>query len=669
MSTIREGHLRDIPHPTLNEVLKSNTYSAIKLLKTVGEFAHKVAALKEQLGNQLLSVVESFRKKNSEMKKDRSALSSAFSCWETLLGEYEKQAQDMLKISSSLVRQINTAAFEEVIKRKATTKKIFSFRDSGENQIDKADEVLQKCHKEYSDACTKLAKLQSTGAEAAKLEHVQTLCHNTHNAYVLQLNSVNNMNGVFYSSTLPQMLNDLQDVQEDVSESLRVAFSDCSQIEKENIVESVQRLESIQGMFQLMNTKEDISTFVQANNPGAFTPPAKSFHKPEESQSLSVVDNKLYLVDATEPVLKRKYIALEKKLRNFDTSIKKDQEAVKSLKQLQESYSQNPSYGNATEVEEDLLKQKNELRVKEWLCSVAKEQTKLFTADVLNRLQVTEDDFQDESISDDESVTEKMDKRQSVVSTKGKKIRKAGQHQFEEHTFKKPKFCYYCKGLIKGFVRQGQRCKACKMSVHHKCRDNVPYCPGDRSTKGQSLRIQRTQEDDSDGPVYSDVEDSPTPPPHRRALGPSASLPVTSAYRTDHDVYDAVEEMIPSSGMKCCVALYDFDGENDGDLKLSAGDKVQVINSADENWWEGTSKGQTGFFPASYVQVISPDDVILRCLFDFSGQEGDELTIQANQIVVQVRDEGNGWIVGRTGSVEGAFPASYVEKLSNNGPD
>ena len=34
MSAVREGHLRDLPHPTLNEVLKSNTYSAIKLLKT-----------------------------------------------------------------------------------------------------------------------------------------------------------------------------------------------------------------------------------------------------------------------------------------------------------------------------------------------------------------------------------------------------------------------------------------------------------------------------------------------------------------------------------------------------------------------------------------------------------------------------------------------------------
>lgn len=52
------------------------------------------------------------------------------------------------------------------------------------------------------------------------------------------------------------------------------------------IVSSVQRLESIQNMFQLMNTREDISTFVQANNPGNYTSPVKSFHKPEESQAL-----------------------------------------------------------------------------------------------------------------------------------------------------------------------------------------------------------------------------------------------------------------------------------------------------------------------------------------------------------------------------------------------
>ena len=38
------------------------------------------------------------------------------------------------------------------------------------------------------------------------------------------------------------------------------------------------------------------------------------------------------------------------------------------------SYLQNPSYGNAGEVEQDLLRQRNHLRVKEWFCCVAKEQ-------------------------------------------------------------------------------------------------------------------------------------------------------------------------------------------------------------------------------------------------------------------------------------------------------
>lgn len=41
------------------------------------------------------------------------------------------------------------------------------------------------------------------------------------------------------------------------------------------------------------------------------------------------------------------------------------------------SYSQNPSYGNAAELEEDLLRQKNDLRVKKWLSCVAEEQVGL----------------------------------------------------------------------------------------------------------------------------------------------------------------------------------------------------------------------------------------------------------------------------------------------------
>ena len=43
------------------------------------------------------------------------------------------------------------------------------------------------------------------------------------------------------------------------------------------MVESVQRLKSIEHVFQMMDSRVDISTFVQANNPGKYTPPVKSF--------------------------------------------------------------------------------------------------------------------------------------------------------------------------------------------------------------------------------------------------------------------------------------------------------------------------------------------------------------------------------------------------------
>ena len=50
MTTVREGYLRDLPHPNLNDVLKSNTHSAIKLLKT-GRFLHFVSCKKWTLNS------------------------------------------------------------------------------------------------------------------------------------------------------------------------------------------------------------------------------------------------------------------------------------------------------------------------------------------------------------------------------------------------------------------------------------------------------------------------------------------------------------------------------------------------------------------------------------------------------------------------------------------
>lgn len=53
-------------------------------------------------------------------------------------------------------------------------------------------------------------------------------------------------------------------------------------------------------------------------------------------------------------------------------------------------------------------------------------------------------------------------------------------------------------------------------------------------------------------------------------------------------------------------AVFDFEPQEEGELRLRKGDTITVIDKSDQNWWRGKNNttGQEGMFPVPYVKDL-----------------------------------------------------------------
>ncbi|NWR28048.1 STAC protein, partial [Oxyruncus cristatus] len=296
-------------------------------------------------------------------------------------------------------------------------------------------------------------------------------------------------------------------------------------------------------------------------------------------------------------------------------------------------------------------------------------------------------------------------------------------HIFQEHIFKKPTFCDVCNHMIVGTnAKHGLRCKACKMSIHHKCADSIGQqrCMG-KLPKGfrryyssplliheqfgcikevmpiacgnkvdpvyETLRFgtslaQKTKKGSSgsgsDSPNRNSTADLVEVPEEGNSSAGtldisrkrSNSVFTYSENGTEH--FGEEPKSIHSPGpfykstlqMNTYVALYKFVPQENEDLEMRPGDMITLLEDSNEDWWKGRIDDRTGFFPANFVQRVQQNEKIYRCIRTFIGcKEQGQITLKENQICVTSEKEQDGFIKVYSGKKKGFVPIDVLENI------
>uniref|UniRef100_A0A8C6WZ03 SH3 and cysteine-rich domain-containing protein 2 n=1 Tax=Neogobius melanostomus TaxID=47308 RepID=A0A8C6WZ03_9GOBI len=298
-------------------------------------------------------------------------------------------------------------------------------------------------------------------------------------------------------------------------------------------------------------------------------------------------------------------------------------------------------------------------------------------------------------------------------SLPAKPVRPQINHCFQDHVFRKPTTCQHCKNMIVGNSKQALRCKTCKMAAHLWCTSELSQqpcygksgafkrnfsspliitdqlsvvkevrpCQGDHRSRvdpvyaalryGTSL-AQMTRSSfgsTSDSPTRSlEVEELTSAGHHALKQGQTqeavhcfrgalkaARFPLSTLVSptSKNKLLRLVPKRIDVQSIHTYVALFKFLPQEHNDLELQPGDRVQVTDDSNEEWWKGKCGDRVGFFPANFVQRVRPGERVWRVVQSSEGNRGrGHMPVRESQVTNNYRAK------------LGTFPARFTLKAA-----
>lgn len=233
----------------------------------------------------------------------------------------------------------------------------------------------------------------------------------------------------------------------------------------------------------------------------------------------------------------------------------------------------------------------------------------------------------------------------------------------------------FCKKCLEEIIttQKELRCPECRVLVTTKLEDLPPNVLLMRILEGMK-NVPRTKLA-GDTPIAIQPQTQETS--HNTNIPIACVLPQQQQQqhpKIHPDVHGKIESAPKNSvslHQPCAKALYDYMPQEPGDLGFKKGDIIILKKRVDANWYHGEKNLSQGFFPASYVQVLTPlpNATVPQCvaLYDFKMTAEDEkdcLTFNKGAVVTVIRRVDENWAEGRLTERIGIFPISFVEMNS-----
>lgn len=186
-----------------------------------------------------------------------------------------------------------------------------------------------------------------------------------------------------------------------------------------------------------------------------------------------------------------------------------------------------------------------------------------------------------------------------------------------------------------------------------------------------------------------DLDSQPEPAPDQESqsksdLDSQSILPVESSEQKEQ------LNPPPVSGPRC-VALFDYEGEEEDELTFSQGDVIALLELIGQDWGRGQIHGRIGIFPLNFAEVVEPPEEKptttestvtgstaapetsldpdsqtaveewVEALFDFPGQTAEDLSFQQGALILVMEHIDADWRRGKLGGKEGVYPAAFTQ--------